>query len=271
MPTSKALLLAAAAAASASAFAPAPACSGLGLGVNVRATSARSAPVSMGLALGETFPADAAAKLGVKGKDAVVYFYGADGSPSCTKEAVAFDAANAEFKALKFEVVGVRSDKESKGEFAQRYSQRFVSDADNSVRKQLGIKADLFGALAGRETYVIDKSGTVKLVFNSQFKPEEHVAKALEVAKLAASANKSGRQGSFFANFRLPSLGGKKQDEERNKVNKAEPARGGLRSMIPSFGGQKDAAPAAPTAGKAAAVKLNKSAPARGGLRSTKR
>jgi len=264
--------MAAAAAASASAFAPAPACSGLGLGVNVRATSARSAPVSMGLALGETFPADAAAKLGVKGKDAVVYFYGADGSPSCTKEAVAFDAANAEFKALKFEVVGVRSDKESKGEFAQRYSQRFVSDVDNSVRKQLGIKADLFGALAGRETYVIDKSGTVKLVFNSQFKPEEHVAKALEVAQLAASANKSGRQGSFFANFRLPSLGGKKNEEETAaKATTAAPARGGLRSMIPSFGGQKDAAPAAPAAGKAAAVKLNKSAPARGGLRSIKR
>jgi hypothetical protein len=49
---------------------------------------------------GETFPADAAQKLGVKGKNAVVYFYGADGSPSCTKEAAAFDARMADFKGL---------------------------------------------------------------------------------------------------------------------------------------------------------------------------
>ena len=32
--------------------------------------------------------------------------------------------------------------------------------------KQLDIKGDLFGLLAGRETYVIDKAGQVQMVFN---------------------------------------------------------------------------------------------------------
>ena len=139
----------------------------------------------------------------MKGKNAVVYFYNADGSKDCTTQAIAFDEAHAEFKALKFDVVGVRSAADADSQFVQHYSQRFVADADNSVRKQLGIQDDLFGALAGRETYVIDKSGTVKLAFNSQFQPEEHVAKALEVAQLVASESQGA---GFFGSFRLPSL-----------------------------------------------------------------
>jgi len=72
----------------------------------------------------------------------------------------------------------------------------FVADVDNSVR----IQDNLFGALAGRETYVIDKSGTVKLASNSQFQPEEHVAKALEVAQLVASESQGA---GFCGSFRL--------------------------------------------------------------------
>ena len=152
------------------------------------------------IAEGEAFPADAAARLGVKGKNAVVYFYGADGSPSCTKEAEAFDAANAELKKLGFDVVGVRPENQAKSAFAEKYSQRFVPDTDNEIRKQLDIKGDLFGLLAGRETYVIDKAGQVQMVFNSQFKPEQHVENALEAAAVVAQ---NGRQGSFLDNLKL--------------------------------------------------------------------
>ena len=48
------------------------------------------------------------------------------------------------------------------------------------VRKQYGVKKDLLGLLEGRETYVIGKDGTVKLVFNNQFAPEKHVEEALK-------------------------------------------------------------------------------------------
>ena len=39
------------------------------------------------------------------------------------------------------------------------------------------------GLLPGRVTYVIDKNGTVRHVFNSQFNPKKHVDKALTVLK----------------------------------------------------------------------------------------
>merc|ERR1719199_1388277 len=206
MHTSHLLLLAAGSAASVAAFAPAS--------TSLRATSlprsatcAAAANVRM-LQEGESFPASAATKFGIKGKNAVVYFYGADGSPSCTKQAIAFDQKAAEFKDLGFEVVGVRSDKQAKGEWEEKYSQRFVADTDNEVRKALGIKNDLFGVLSGRETYVVDRAGTVKMVFNDQFKTDEHVEKALAAA---AACKPAGRQGSFFDELktRIGSIGAK--------------------------------------------------------------
>eukprot|EP00961_Rhodomonas_salina_P060275 809095-Rhodomonas_salina.1 len=131
--------------------------------------SARAAACSpVMLSPGETFPEDIATKLGVKGKNAVVYFYPSDGSPGCTKEAIAFNAALPEFKKLNVEVshrttvsdskscrrlcclpqvVGVRSDKNAKAEFEEQYSQRMFKDTNDELRKALDIKGDLFGML----------------------------------------------------------------------------------------------------------------------------
>jgi peroxiredoxin Q/BCP len=50
----------------------------------------------------------------------------------------------------------------------------------HQVRKKYGVKKDLLGLLEGRETYVIGKDGTVKLVYNDQFAPEKHVDEALK-------------------------------------------------------------------------------------------
>lgn len=89
------LALAAGSVASAAAFAPTP--------TSLRTAHGRASSSVCALKMlkeGDTFPADAAQRLGVKGKNAVVYFYGADGSPSCTKEAAAFDARSADFKKL---------------------------------------------------------------------------------------------------------------------------------------------------------------------------
>ena len=109
----------------------------------------------MGLAVGDKFPTKAAKAWGVSGKKAVVYFYGADGAPSCTKQAKAFDAAS-----LDATVVGVRSDEGVKDGFSDEYSGvKFVVDEGNEVREEVGIAKDLFGFLPGRETYVLDKSG----------------------------------------------------------------------------------------------------------------
>mmetsp|Transcript_7452 Transcript_7452/g.11722 ORF Transcript_7452/g.11722 Transcript_7452/m.11722 type:complete len:180 (-) Transcript_7452:835-1374(-) len=137
----------------------------------------------MSVPVGEKFPDEVAQKLGVKGKNAVVYFYPSDATPGCTKEAQAFNDALGEFNQLKFDVVGVSSDKTAKEDFKAQFGQRMVADVNDEARKALGIKADLFGVLPGRETYVVGKDGKVAMCFNNQFSPEEHASKALEVAK----------------------------------------------------------------------------------------
>merc|ERR1719387_1889981 len=69
----------------------------------------RTSTISMGLSVGDKFPASALKTCGVSGKKAVVFFYGADDAPSCSKEISAFDAAAEEFKGKGVAVVGVRN------------------------------------------------------------------------------------------------------------------------------------------------------------------
>uniref|UniRef100_A0A7S2H2W8 thioredoxin-dependent peroxiredoxin n=1 Tax=Octactis speculum TaxID=3111310 RepID=A0A7S2H2W8_9STRA len=166
---------------------------------HVRRSSHQRHSVSMSLKVGDSFPADALKSWGVSKKAAVLYFYGADQAPSCTKQASAFDSSLGEFKSLGVEVVGVRNEKGVKGDFADSYAQRFVVDEGDAVRDEIGIPKDLF-VLGGRETYVVDKAGTVAMVFNDQFKPEAHVTKALEVA---ASLSPPKGKGKKFE-FKLP-------------------------------------------------------------------
>eukprot|EP00466_Bigelowiella_natans_P002680 jgi/Bigna1/130330/aug1.11_g5038 len=115
-------------------------------------------------------------------KPAVVFFYGGQGSPSCTKEVQAFRDAYPEFKAMGAEVLGISRDT---ADFSSSWKAEnevpfpLLSDVDGSVRESYGINKDLFGLLDGRETYVVGKDGKIAMKFNSQFEPEKHVEKAL--------------------------------------------------------------------------------------------
>lgn len=66
--------------------------------------------------------------------------------------------------------------------FAEKHSLPFtlLSDEGDGVRKKYGVKNDFF-ILPGRETFVLDEQGTVKLRFNSQANPTQHYAEALKV------------------------------------------------------------------------------------------
>ena len=86
----------------------------------------------MSIAVGEQFPAPALSKIGVAGKPAVLYFYGADEAPSCTKQAEGFDAASNEFGGVT--VVGIRNDKGVKDGFADKYAQQFYVDVARRPR-----------------------------------------------------------------------------------------------------------------------------------------
>ncbi|KAG1334373.1 putative Peroxiredoxin Q, chloroplastic [Cocos nucifera] len=119
-----------------------------------------------------------------KGRPVVVYFYPADETPGCTKEACAFRDSYEKFKKARAEVVGISGDDPASHKaFATKYGLPFtlLSDEGNMVRKEWGVPSDLFGVLPGRQTYVIDRNGVVQLVYNNQFQPEKHVEETLKL------------------------------------------------------------------------------------------
>ena len=117
-----------------------------------------------------------------RGKQPVVrYFYPKDDTPGCTKEACAVRDQYQDFTDAGAEVIGVSSDSEGAHEkFATKYKLPFVllADRGGSVRKQYGVPATL-GLLPGRVTFVIDRQGIVRHVFNSQLQATKHVEEAL--------------------------------------------------------------------------------------------
>jgi peroxiredoxin Q/BCP len=124
-----------------------------------------------------------------RGKSAVVlFFYPKDGTPVCTKEACSFRDAYEDFVQAGAVVIGVSADSwENHRAFASGHRLPFIllSDADGALRKAFGVPKTL-GIMPGRVTYVIDKEGIVRHVFNSQFAADRHVAEALAVVRQLA-------------------------------------------------------------------------------------
>ena len=118
-------------------------------------------------------------------KNVVLYFYPKDDTPGCTVESCTFRDSYEAFTDIGAEVIGISSDSpESHRAFAQKHNLPFtlVSDSDAKVRKTYGVPSTL-GLLPGRVTYVIDKAGGIRHIFNSQFNPKAHVGEALKVLK----------------------------------------------------------------------------------------
>jgi peroxiredoxin Q/BCP len=117
-----------------------------------------------------------------RGKKAVVlYFYPKDDTPGCTAEACSFRDSYEDFQDAGAEVIGVSSDSASShAKFAKRHKLPFtlLSDAKGLVRKKYGVPTTL-GLMPGRVTFVIDKKGIVRRVFNSQLQATRHVSEAL--------------------------------------------------------------------------------------------
>jgi peroxiredoxin Q/BCP len=115
----------------------------------------------------------------------VLYFYPRDETSGCTKEACAFRDSHEVFAEAGAEVIGVSSDSvERHAAFAGHHELPFtlLSDQGGQVRRSYGVPAAL-GVLPGRVTYVIDRTGTVRHVFNSMMNIGRHVEDALAVVK----------------------------------------------------------------------------------------
>ena len=116
-------------------------------------------------------------------KPVVIYFYPKDNTPGCTAQACSFRDQYEDFKDLGAEVIGISSDSIASHEkFIKKYRLPFIllSDSDKKIRTLFGVKANLFGLLPGRVTYVADKNGIVQLVFDSVM-ASSHIPKALEI------------------------------------------------------------------------------------------
>jgi peroxiredoxin Q/BCP len=115
----------------------------------------------------------------------VLYFYPKDETSGCTREACAFRDSHEVFTDAGAEVIGVSSDSvEKHASFATHHKLPFtlLSDKGGKVRKEYGVPATL-GLIPGRVTYVIDRDGTVRHVFNSMTNINGHVNDALEVVR----------------------------------------------------------------------------------------
>lgn len=124
-----------------------------------------------------------------QGREVVVlYFYPKDNTPGCTVQACSFRDAYEEFVKAGAVVIGVSSDTaDSHRKFAdnERLPFLLVADSGGAIRNAYGIPRT-FGIFPGRVTFVIDRKGIVRLVFNSQFSPTQHVTEALEVVRQLA-------------------------------------------------------------------------------------
>jgi thioredoxin-dependent peroxiredoxin len=115
----------------------------------------------------------------------VLYFYPKDNTRGCTAEACAFRDSHEVFADAGAEVIGVSSDSvERHAAFAGKHDLPFtlLADVGGKVRRAYRVPAAL-GFIPGRVTYVIDRDGTVRHVFNSMTNIGGHIKDALEVVR----------------------------------------------------------------------------------------
>lgn len=127
-----------------------------------------------------------------RGKQAVVlYFYPKNNTAVCTAEACAFRDAYEEFLAAGAVVVGVSSDSQySHKEFAAQQRLPFIllADPGNTLRGLYGVPKTLF-VFPGRVTYVIDRQGIVRHIFNAPLASKKHVDEALKIVRQFSSVS----------------------------------------------------------------------------------
>jgi len=127
-------------------------------------------------------------------KKLVIFFYPQDGSLNCTREACYFRDLADVFEEADAIVIGISGQSvESHKEFAEnnRLKYTLLSDAGNTVRKLFGVPGRVFGLIPGRVTYVVDRSGKVVYIFDSQTETQRHADEALKICLLLKRTDKA--------------------------------------------------------------------------------
>lgn len=114
-------------------------------------------------------------------KNLVFYFYPKDFSPVCTRETCGFRDLLAELGDEHTAIIGVSGDDdESHEEFRKKHDVNFdlLTDPEGKLAERFGAKSSGLGGLIGktkRVTYVIDKKGIVRGVFDSMLRAGQHL------------------------------------------------------------------------------------------------
>jgi peroxiredoxin Q/BCP len=112
----------------------------------------------------------------------VLFFYPKDDTAGCTAEACSFRDEYEVLVEAGAQVAGVSSDDvDSHRRFAAKYGLKFrlLADRGGALRRQFGVPKSFLGLVDGRVTYVIDPTGVIRHVFDSQVRPTRHVKEAL--------------------------------------------------------------------------------------------
>jgi peroxiredoxin Q/BCP len=140
-----------------------------------------SSPASTG---GEISLAD------MRGKKVVLYFYPADDTPGCTKEACGFRDAQEKLTEAGAVVLGVSADDlKSHDRFVEKFDLNFplLADEDKTVSNAYGAwgEKERYGTtVIGmiRKTFLIDEAGRVQRIW-PEVKPDGHADEVLEAIK----------------------------------------------------------------------------------------
>jgi len=116
----------------------------------------------------------------------VLFFYPAAMSLGCTVESCHFRDLIGEFKAVGAQPVGISADRvERQRNFAEKHSLGYplLSDSDQVVARQFGVRGWIPMMPLRRVTFVIDTDLTVLEVISSELVMTVHADRALEVLK----------------------------------------------------------------------------------------
>lgn len=122
-----------------------------------------------------------------KGKKVVLYFYPKDNTPGCSRQACAFAARYAGFKAQNVVVIGISKDSiASHQKFAEKYELPFIllSDPERVAIEAYGVWQEKknYGKVSMgvvRSTYIINEEGIIEKVM-PRVKPDTNAEEILE-------------------------------------------------------------------------------------------
>ncbi|WP_118132680.1 peroxiredoxin [Oceanicella sp. SM1341] len=127
---------------------------------------------------------------GLRGKAVVVYFYPRDDTPGCTREALGFTEAVADFDAAGAVVLGISKDTVAKHDkFVAKHGLRLIlaSDAEGTVCEDWGVwvEKNMYGKTSmgvERATFLVDPQGRIARVWR-KVKVPGHVEEVLAAVK----------------------------------------------------------------------------------------